>query len=110
MPSLRKKERVPLPPFFHNLLFMSDRPPPDKWLPYGERKTEKAEGKEGRKEGKKTSPSPRVLSSGVLLMSVFFDQFLDQPAWAVLIFPAGWDRVSCLSDGSASELHAASSG
>lgn len=32
--------------FFHNLLFMSDRPPPDKWLPYGERK---AEEKEGRK-------------------------------------------------------------
>lgn len=34
-------------PLFHNLLFMSDRPPPDKWLPYGERK---AGEKEGRKE------------------------------------------------------------
>lgn len=35
--------------FFHNLLFMSDRPPPDKWLPYGERKAEE-------KEGRKNSP------------------------------------------------------
>lgn len=34
-----------LPLFFHNLLFMSDRPPPDKWLPYGERKAEEREGR-----------------------------------------------------------------
>lgn len=40
--------------FFHNLLFMSDRPPPDKWLPYGERKTEK---QSRRKEGKTLSAS-----------------------------------------------------
>lgn len=33
--------------FFHNLLFMSDRPPPDKWLPYG--------GREREREGRKNS-------------------------------------------------------
>lgn len=33
--------------FFHNLLFMSDRPPPDKWLPYGERERLK-KGKKGK--------------------------------------------------------------
>lgn len=31
--------------FFHNLLFMSDRPPPDKWLPYGERQGKGRKGK-----------------------------------------------------------------
>lgn len=46
-PSGRKRASPSLLLFFHNLLFMSDRPPPDKWLPYGERK---AEDKEGRKE------------------------------------------------------------
>lgn len=38
--------------FFHNLLFMSDRPPPDKWLPYGERKTERQRRRKER--GKKS--------------------------------------------------------
>lgn len=31
--------------FFHKLLFMSDRPPPDKWLPYGKRKAQEREGR-----------------------------------------------------------------
>lgn len=46
------QEESKLPPpllFFHNLLFMSDRPPPDKWLPYGERQKSR-ERERGRKK------------------------------------------------------------
>lgn len=46
VPQEESKRPPPSYCFFHNLLFMSDRPPSDKWLPYGERKTrEREEGK-----------------------------------------------------------------
>lgn len=48
-------------PFFHKLLFMSDRPPPDKWLPYGEKDSEvNGDGRQEIKEMCRTSQSDVV--------------------------------------------------
>lgn len=60
-----KLDSPSLPLFFHNPLFISDRRPPDKWLPYGERK--------GRKEKLSLHPwSPR----GHRRISYVFDYFI----------------------------------
>lgn len=103
VPQEESKRSPSLLLFFHNLLFMSDRPPPDKWLPYGERKTER---QSRRKEGKTFSVSsvfkPCVfLFIGFEILIVFWQCYMD-------CINVSCCLASCLMDGRMSVLPAVS--
>lgn len=103
-PSGRKQASPSLPLFFHNLLFMSDRPPPDKWLPYGERKAEEKEGRGGKTLSAFLFLSGLVsFSSGVSkFRAVFWRRFAGcvniSCCMASRLVPHEWQyvRLSCL--------------